>query len=301
MKKEYLSISAVAEETGIAKEVLRKWEERYGFPLPERDGAGIRLYPADQAGRLKLIKRLLDDGMRPGQVVPLDEAGLQLLLTQRQPQSRISPPSDVAQNIVAWIRSCAPDLLRNNLKSLLVRMGLRSFIVEAMCEMNVAVGDAWADGRISVKDEHLYTEIVQSLVRSALADARPQAGSPHILLTTLPDELHSLGILMAETVLSLEGATCVSLGTQTPLREIVAAELDYQADVVALSFSAAFPKKKIPPALRELRGLLAPAIQLWAGGSGVIGLDTAPRGVMLLPTLESGTDALQKYRLRRRA
>jgi len=40
-----LSISAVERETGLSKDVLRKWESRYGFPSPERDAVGERAYP----------------------------------------------------------------------------------------------------------------------------------------------------------------------------------------------------------------------------------------------------------------
>lgn len=299
MKKEYLSISAISEDTGIAKEVLRKWEERYGFPVPERDAAGVRLYSSEQARRLKVIKRLLDVGMRPGQVVPLDEAGLALLLTQRTPEkSTVRAKSRLTENIVEWLRSRDPELLRNKLQSTLAQLGLRNFIIDVMSEMNEEVGSAWEDGRISVKDEHLYTETMQTLVRNALAGVRPTDGAPRILLTTATGELHTLGLLMAETVMSLEGATCISLGAQTPLPEIVGAVKAYNADIIALSFSSAFPKKKIPPLLRELRSLCAPETVLWAGGSGVVGLDSTPRGVLLHPTLASGISALEKYRQR---
>lgn len=299
MKEEYLSIAAVSEETGIAKEVLRKWEDRYAFPAPERDGAGIRLYPGEQVRRLKLIKRLLDDGMRPGQIVPLDEADLSALLAQRKPESTAAPKSDFTEDIVEWVQSRDPELLRNKLQSALTRMGLRSFIVDAVVAMNEAVGNAWANGSISVKDEHFYTEVAQTLLRNALSDVWQANGTPRILLTTVTGELHTLGILMAETMMSLEGATCISLGAQTPLQEIVAAVQAYKVDIVMLSFSAAFPKKKISPLLRELRTLCAAETAIWAGGSGVLGLETVPRGVLLLPTLESGIGALEKYRQRR--
>lgn len=53
---------------------------------------------------------------------------------------------------------------------------------------------------------------------------------------------------MVEAVMSLEGATCISLGAQMPLAEIASAVQAYQADIVGLSFSAAFPLKKIGPA-----------------------------------------------------
>ncbi|MCB1912570.1 MAG: MerR family transcriptional regulator, partial [Rhodocyclaceae bacterium] len=59
------SIAAVERDTGLSKDTLRVWERRYGFPTPERDENGERLYPGDQLERLRLIKRLLDQGRRP--------------------------------------------------------------------------------------------------------------------------------------------------------------------------------------------------------------------------------------------
>ena len=36
----HLAISAVERDTGLSKDVLRVWERRYGFPVPERDEIG---------------------------------------------------------------------------------------------------------------------------------------------------------------------------------------------------------------------------------------------------------------------
>ena len=42
------SIAEVERETGLAKDTLRVWERRYGFPVPSRDAAGERAYPLAQ-------------------------------------------------------------------------------------------------------------------------------------------------------------------------------------------------------------------------------------------------------------
>lgn len=70
-----MSIAAVERDTGLSKDTLRVWERRYGFPVPVRDGQGERCYPLDQIERLRVIKRLLDVGHRPGRVVqlPMDD------------------------------------------------------------------------------------------------------------------------------------------------------------------------------------------------------------------------------------
>ncbi|TXG94449.1 MAG: MerR family transcriptional regulator, partial [Rhodocyclaceae bacterium] len=69
MNSTQFSIAAVERDTGLAKDTLRVWERRYGFPTPARDANGERLYPSAQVERLRLIKRLMDQGFRPGKLV----------------------------------------------------------------------------------------------------------------------------------------------------------------------------------------------------------------------------------------
>jgi len=73
-------IGAVATMTGISTHALRVWERRYGFPVPQRGAAGERLYPPEQVTRLRLIRRLMNGGLRPNKVVPLPETELRALL-----------------------------------------------------------------------------------------------------------------------------------------------------------------------------------------------------------------------------
>ena len=71
MEKSY-SISAVERDTGIGRDTLRIWEWRYGYPGPQSEAThkGERRYPLSQVQRLQLIRRLLDQGLRPGKIVP---------------------------------------------------------------------------------------------------------------------------------------------------------------------------------------------------------------------------------------
>jgi len=75
-----IDIATVERETGIGKDALRVWEKRYGFPLPTRDERDVRLYTQDQVEQLRLIKRLLSNGLRPSKVVGLSVSDLNALL-----------------------------------------------------------------------------------------------------------------------------------------------------------------------------------------------------------------------------
>ncbi|MDE3010628.1 MAG: MerR family transcriptional regulator [Pseudomonadota bacterium] len=271
-----LPIAAVERETGLAKDTLRVWERRYGFPQPLRDGAGNRRYPAAQVERLKVIRRLLDAGQRPGKVVGLDSAALQALLSGQAPltpaaAARLPAGSELPslQAMLDAIAAHDPQTLRRALTHARLGMGLASFINELVVPLSKAVGEAWMRGRLEIFEEHLYTELVSGVLRDAIAGLAPavESGRPRILLTTLPQEQHGLGLLMVAALLTLEGCSCISLGTQTPLGDIALAAAVHDADVVALSFTSVQSGTAVLESLRVLRIRLPGQTGLWVGGS----------------------------------
>jgi DNA-binding transcriptional MerR regulator/methylmalonyl-CoA mutase cobalamin-binding subunit len=296
--KPALGISATERETGLGKDTLRVWERRYGFPQPQRDANGERLYPAEQVDRLRLIKRLMDQGHRPGRLMAATEEDLQTLYAPAPAPARHDAVDDaMLRQLLALVKSHDVLQLRSALNQAMLRQGLQDFVLHRLVALNHAVGEAWMSGEFEIFEEHLYTEQVQALLRQAIATLPTRSGSPRILLTTLPEEQHGLGLLMAEALLALDGATCVSLGTQTPLYDIAMAARSQQADVVALSFSSAYPSRQIAPQLAHLRTLLPEATELWAGGSGVARL-AVQAGIRPMPALPDALGALAEWRAR---
>ena len=62
-------INVVEKETTISKYLLRMWERRYTFPRPARDAKGERVYTTEDIEKLKLIKRLMEEGYRPSKII----------------------------------------------------------------------------------------------------------------------------------------------------------------------------------------------------------------------------------------
>ena len=58
-----LAIREVAERTGLAAGTIRMWEQRYGFPEPERTAAGYRLYSPDDVETLRRVVTLRETGL----------------------------------------------------------------------------------------------------------------------------------------------------------------------------------------------------------------------------------------------
>lgn len=296
----HFNIAAVERDTGLSKDVLRMWERRYGFPVPSRDANGERLYPADQVERLALIKRLMDLGHRPGKLMA---ASLEELagLGPRRPRSASVAPQPAGEELaglLAQIKQHDAAAYQQAMQQRLARQGLQRFVQDTVAPLTREVGEAWEDGRFEVFEEHLFTELTKRFLRQAIAGLPPDRAGPRVLLTTLPDELHGLGLLMVEAVLALEGAECVPLGTQTPLMEIGRAAAAHRADIVALSFSVAFPQRQVASLLQQLRRLLPAEAALWVGGGGVARMPPQD-GIQLCNTLDDALAALADWRLRR--
>ena len=173
---ERLGIAAVERDTGLGKDTLRVWERRYGFPLPERDAQGERAYPMAQVQRLRQLRRLLDLGHRPGRVVPLDEAALAALLAQAAvPPTRTGVATDDAalDQAVSLLRSHDADALRRHLSQAQLKNGLATFVTQVLAPLTTRVGEAWMAGTLRVFEEHLYTEVVQSLLRQVTTEPLP--------------------------------------------------------------------------------------------------------------------------------
>lgn len=275
---EHLShpIGVVERETGLGKDTLRVWERRYQFPQPQRDANGERVYPLEQVTKLRLMKNLMDRGHRPGKIVHLAVPELQHLYDagakdglQRDGAAKTDLP-----HLAVYLDLCKthqPTELRRTLSQALHRLGIQAFMLEVLAPLNEAVGDLWASGGYAVHEEHMYTEVVQNILRNAtwmLEHAHETApAAPRILMSTFAREPHGLGLLMAEAMFALEGARCISLGLQTPIADIASAAQAHQADIVALSFSVMMNAQHALEGLRDLRAALPPEIGIWIGGS----------------------------------
>ena len=268
-----LGIAAVERDTGLSKDLLRVWERRYGFPTPLRDAQGERLYPWEQVQRLRQIKRLIDAGHRPHQVVSLQAPELQarlaaLLEPPSAPlRSAAAPEGAGLDRLLAPLLAHQPHELLDGLQAELLRLGLERYIVELLAPLVQRVGQLWSEGRVQIHEEHLFSEVVQQQLRRALAQLGPALGArPRVLLSTLPGEEHGLGLLMVHCLLAAAGCECRSLGLQTPLAELAQACVRHEADVLALSFSSYASPALVEGGLQTLHASLAEPCELWAGG-----------------------------------
>lgn len=291
-----LSIGAVERDTGLSKDTLRVWEKRYGFPQPERDKFGERVYPQEQVEKLRLLKRLIDRGHRPGKLVTRSVDELLELADPRKAQPAPSSQQAAPAQPFAVFNTNDVAEIQQQLRDTLTRQGLREFVVGTVAELHQQMSDAWMRGQLALYEERLYSEALHSALHSGLA-ALPLANhAPRVLLGTFPNEARTLGLLMIECLLAGEGATCISLGAQAPVVDMMLAARAQQADIVALYFSAAYPITQALEGLTALRDQVPERTQIWVGSANPAIVRRAPAHIVALPRIEMVPDAVASWR-----
>ncbi len=263
-----LTIGAVSKAAGVPANTLRSWERRYGFPTPLRTESGQRVYAPDVIEHLRWIVRALDRGLRPGQVLTISLAELKrtLATTADAPTERVADPEAYVRAWIEATRRLDGESLERAFRTEAAHLGAMRFLVERVAPFLVDLGDAWACGDLQVFQEHFVSARIQGHLGSLWRPIADRNRGPLIVATTLPGELHGLGLEMAATTLALCGWRVVHLGPNTPPVDIAAAVGHAGAAAVAISASVHASARTTRALLTDLvRRVDVPVI---VGGSG---------------------------------
>ena len=140
--------------------------------------------------------------------------------------------------------------------------------LEVLTPAMVEVGRLWETAQIGVAQEHLATQITQTvLARLAPSMEQQIAQQPRLALVSgTPHELHGIGARMVGDFLEAAGWDVLLLGPDAPQDEIVALAQQRAPDVVALSTSLSFNLLSAGRTFAALRAHCEPVPLLVAGG-----------------------------------
>src|SRR5512134_638137 len=79
----YLRIGELSRRTGVAPELLRAWERRYGLLRPARSEGGFRLYSDADERRVELMRLHLRRGLAAAEAARLAADGGEAAAEQR--------------------------------------------------------------------------------------------------------------------------------------------------------------------------------------------------------------------------
>lgn len=293
--KPFVSPSEIERETGFGKDQLRKWRQRFGFPPLESLADGKAAFSPQTVEQLLLIKRLLEAGYRPGQVVGKTGGELETLSRALSLSAPVVCRTESSQAFIDQLKQADLVGFSALLAKERAKRTLSDFVRSTVAPLLISIGDAWRRDELEVHHEHLCTCCIERYLHAQILNLKkPKKGFPSILLALPPGERHHLGLLMIEAIMAERGARTFSLGTDIPLNSLKLAAVSYQVDVVVLSFSSAYPARAVVPTLLHLRRLLPNQIQIWAGGAGLARIRKQPKGIVIFTTIDDAVVALEE-------
>jgi MerR family transcriptional regulator, light-induced transcriptional regulator len=154
-----------------------------------------------------------------------------------------------------------------------IREAIEAGLEEAMIDDHVIrpalqlVGDLWADGDITIAEEHLATSIsirVLTLQREAFRLARQRAAH-RVLLAGAQGEQHVVGLQMAGSLIVHAGYDVRLFGADLPVGEIAAAVQTHRPTVVGFTTATVLTAVNLPASIDAVRRV-SPGAGIMVGG-----------------------------------
>ncbi len=241
--KQVYTIKQAAELTGLPSATLRAWERRYPLPAPHRSPSGYRLYDEAALARLRLMHRLVQAGWAPrnAAAVALDGASH---------AAEVPGPREFVEAVGAGLSP----VRREAVLSAAFHAGPPAQVIENwLMPMLRELGQAWANGRITVWQEHAVATAVLRQLHVAF-EAAPVASGP-LVLTGLPSgSHHEVGIAAFNVLARLAGLEVVYLGADLPEDAWVGAVESHPPAAVVIAIAT---QADVPSARRCLTALAA--------------------------------------------
>ena len=249
-----LRIGELARRTGVATDLLRAWERRYGLLAPTRTDSGYRLYSSADVRRVGRMRELLAAG------VSAAEAAREAL---SEPVTADVAAEGVAVELREAIQRLDDAASHTAFDRLLADFSLDAVLVGAVLPLLRELGEGWERGEVSVAQEHFASHLIRGRLLG-LARGWDRGSGPRAVLACPPEERHDLGLLIFGLALREHGWRITFLGGDTPVETLADTVERLVPEAVVLSATDSARFDPIAAAL----GALAGKTTMWIAGPG---------------------------------
>ncbi len=264
----YLRIGELSRRTGVAPELLRAWERRYGLLRPARSEGGFRLYSDSDERRVELMRSHLRDGLAAAEAArrAVDGAGD----TSLRDGDEARPELDAGS---ARLRDALDEFdeagAQQALDELLAAFTVETVLAQVLMPYLADLGERWSTGEATVAQEHFASNLVRGRLLG-IARGWDAGGGPRAILACAPGELHDLGLIAFGLSLHRRGWRITYLGPDTPVESLTETASRLKPDLVVVSATS---KRRLTPLVAALRNIGRSTAVAVAGAGAANGLD----------------------------
>ena len=251
----HLRIGELARRTGVATELLRAWERRYGLTAPTRTASGYRLYGPADVRRVFRMRELLATGLSAA------EAARQA--TTEPEASAVAASAGAPQQLREALERFDDAAAHAAFDRLLAELSLDAVLEHTVMPLLRDLGEQWAAGEVSVAQEHFASNIIRGRLLG-LGRGWDRGAGPRAVLACPPGERHDLGLLVFGLALREQGWRITFLGADTPLDTLAETVRGLRPAALVVAALDAAGLAAAEEVLREL----SDETVVWLGGAG---------------------------------
>jgi methanogenic corrinoid protein MtbC1 len=264
----YLRIGELSRRTGVAPELLRAWERRYGLLRPARSKGGFRLYSGADEQRVEHMRQHLREGLAAAEAARRAVEGVAEVTAEASENGR--PELDTgAHQLRTSLDSFDEAAAQAALDGLFGTFTVETVISSVVLPYLVELGERWSNGDATVAQEHFASNLIRGRLLG-IGRGWDSGEGPRAVLACAPGEQHDLGLIAFGLTLNRRGWRITYLGPDTPVESLVDTAGRLEPDLVVV---AATTKRRLTPLVEALTALGRTTRVAVAGAGATAGVD----------------------------
>ena len=278
-----IPIGDLAAATGMPAETIRIWERRYGKPKPWRLPSGHRRYDESHVLWLRRMAEGVALGHSPSYLAHLSATELDALIDPLSPELRDDPELARLLSLVASYRGAE---LRNLLLLLAERLGAVEFLRRRVIPLLHGTARVIERQPFGIRHCHFLAELLHDVLRVTRRALPEPNGKRTLLLTTLPEDHHDLGLQMAALLCALNRVPTVLFSHDLPESELLLAIRELEPFGLCMSIANVVSPSTLKRRLSALRTAIPERMAFLVGGSSLRTLRNRLQGIEVFASLD---------------
>lgn len=262
MSEKTYSIQQIADLTGLSKQLIRKWEDRYQIIQPRRLANGYRVYTDTELQVLTALSKLTNSGLTVSQAI------------ERYRNEQTYQEDDQTASIrQALIRSGTigdDQQLLHLLEHAHHKFGVEKLLDQIIVPFLHEVGQLWCEHAWGEYQEAISSQTIRDFLANIRRHYFVQADAPLVLGSCLPGERHEIPMQILLIQCMLRGYQTIMLGPSPAPTAIQSTIALKKPKVVLLTGSTDIAFTEYPEAVQMLEKLAKAHqdITFYVGGTG---------------------------------
>jgi MerR family transcriptional regulator, light-induced transcriptional regulator len=271
-EKKY-NIQQVSDVTGVSKQLIRKWEDRYHLVSPQRLDNGYRMYTQYEVNLIKSVTKLIEQGNTVKQAVEIVQLPTFEMSNFLSEEPTTSTITHEFLDKLELAGSLADDKkILHLLQQAHHTLGVEKLITFIVVPYLKKIGELWCDQTWGEYQEAIASQTVRDFLANLRREMYVPESAPVIVGSCLPGEYHEIPMHILLVQCALKGYRTIMLGQSPAPKAIESIVTLKKPKYVLLTASTLKPFEDTYQFVRLLDDFAAskPHIPFYLGGAGAI-------------------------------